>query len=70
MNSSGVWRWNSGVKAATSVSAIPASERSSSRRSSVVMRSTRFPIAIRGCGSNVITVGSRPESTAAARTER
>ena len=57
MNSSGVCRWNSGVNDATSVSATPASASSSSRRSRVVMRSTRFPIAIRGWGSNVITVG-------------
>ena len=45
-------------------SATPASASSSSRRSSVVIRSTRFPIAIRGCGSKVITVGSSPESIA------
>ncbi len=61
---------NSGVKAATSVSAIPASASSSRRRSSVVISSTRLPSAIRGCGSRVITVGSSPESTVARSTDR
>ena len=34
------------------------------------MRSTRLPIAMRGCGSNVTTVGSRPESTVERNTDR
>ena len=70
MNSSGERRMNSGVNAATSVSATPASARSSSRRSRVVMRSTLLPSTIRGCGSSVMTVGSSPESIAAPSTER
>ena len=44
----------------TTTAAMPASSSSSSRRSSVVRSSTLLPSAIRGCGSNVMTVGSVP----------
>ena len=39
---------------------MPGSASSSSRRSSVVSSSTRLPSTMRGCGSNVTTVGVRP----------
>ena len=59
-----------GVNSTTSTSSTPHSASSSRRRSSVESSSTWFPSTVRGCGSNVTTVGTRPASTAARMTAR
>ena len=60
----------SGVNSTTSTSSTPPASNSSSRRSRLHNSSTRLPSALRGCGSNVTTVGRSPVSTAARITAR